>query len=95
MFLLGDPVGTHPPAVAACVSHPPSPLDMAHYPPLARERFPREILTHGDPDRGQGVVGGIISRTSGMEELEADFRNRALLASVQGRRSAISLEAMV
>ncbi|XBI99814.1 hypothetical protein VPH35_019837 [Triticum aestivum] len=68
---------------------------MAHYPPLARERFPGEVYTHGDPDLRPAHGGGIISRSAGMDALEADFRNRALLASVQGRRPAVSPEALV
>lgn len=68
---------------------------MAHYPPLAHQRFPSELLTHGDPDLRPARGSGIISRTTGMEALEADFRNRALLATVGGRRRAISPEALV
>ncbi|XBI79903.1 hypothetical protein VPH35_089220 [Triticum aestivum] len=67
---------------------------MAHYPPLARERFLGEVYTHGDPDLRPAHGDGIISRSAGMDALEADFRSRALLASVQGRRSAVSPEAL-
>ncbi|XBH80479.1 hypothetical protein VPH35_106214 [Triticum aestivum] len=68
---------------------------MVHYPPLAQVRFPGEVLTHGDPDLRPERGGGIISRTPGMDALEADFRSRALLATVGGRRPPISPEALV
>ncbi|XBI88132.1 hypothetical protein VPH35_026126 [Triticum aestivum] len=68
---------------------------MEHYPPLAHQRFPGELLTHGDPDLRPESGGGIIARTPRMEALEADFRSRALLATVGGRRPAVSPEALV
>ncbi|KAM3190107.1 hypothetical protein ACQJBY_068368 [Aegilops geniculata] len=68
---------------------------MANYPPLAQSHFPGGLHIHGDPVPRPERGGGIISRTSGMDELEADFKNRALLATVQGTRPAMSAEAMV
>ncbi|KAI4972695.1 hypothetical protein ZWY2020_003620 [Hordeum vulgare] len=67
---------------------------MEHYPPLARSRFPSETWTHGEPDLRRERGGGIISRTMGMDALEADFHGRALVATVRGRRSVVSPEVM-
>ncbi|KAM0879043.1 hypothetical protein ACQ4PT_034498 [Festuca glaucescens] len=68
---------------------------MEHFPPLAHVRFPDEVISKGDPDRRPAKVRGLISRTAGMVALEADFSNRTLLATVQGSRPPVSLEAMV
>lgn len=43
----------------------PPPLNMAHYRPLAHQRFPGELLTHGDPDLRPERGGGIVSRRDG------------------------------
>ncbi|KAE8803234.1 hypothetical protein D1007_21011 [Hordeum vulgare] len=68
---------------------------MVHYPPLARSRFPGETWTHGDPDLRLEWGDNIISRTRGMDTLEADFHGHTLLAMVWGRRFVVSPKVMV
>ncbi|KAI4974712.1 hypothetical protein ZWY2020_048319 [Hordeum vulgare] len=69
---------------------PPPRCSMVHYPPLARIRFQGETWAHGNPNLRSERGGDIISCTRGIDALEVDFHGRALLTTLQGRRSVVS-----